>query len=273
MNFSVNVKNFEMKRGAVVVAQKPSRGAGEKFPTRENFTRIDVTSGSAKKFGSVKATSLSPLFLGPVKDCDGEECDRFENLWQYRKVFPQLGHWDEEKQVPSVAWVKWRRAGYKKLKKGKGIRTPPEVSKLKKAWRTARDANYEREEDRERAMESAKWTPSGLWWSGECLDYIASRKLVYVPTYANLIRESAAFKAMQELVEKGENVMIMDLDGPPISIYPSGLEVTLDNLKTMINDPRYLFGHGYVVAALLADISIEDLCLEEPILKKSKSTK
>ncbi len=260
------------KKGVVVVGQKPTRGAGIEFPSRPGFTRIDVTSGSANEFGSgVKATLLSPLFLGPVTDCDGEICNRFENLWQFRKVFPQLKHWDADKNTPTETWMEWRRAGYKQLKNGKGIRTPQEVSELKKIWSQALAAEYNSEDERATAMEKAKWTPSCLWWNGESLDYIVARKRVYVPIYSNLIQENAAFKAIKALVDKGENVLIMDLDGPPLEICPIGMEATLDNFKRMINDPRYVFGHGYVVAALLAEIDITQLCSEDenPSVKKS----
>lgn len=259
-----------MKKGIVVCAQKPSRGANLKFPHREGFTRIDVTSGSANKIGSVKAVLLSPLYLGPIIDCDGDECNRFENLWQYRKVYPQLQHWDNEKGTPNNKWTIWRKNGYKLLKNNKGVRTPPDVAKLKKTWKNACKAKYNSDEEKAVCIKLANWTPSGLWWEGECLDYITARKRVYVPIYANLIRENEAFKAIKALVNKGENVMILDLDGPPLFLFPLGMEINMENCKTMINNPSYLFGHGYVVAALLADLDISELCEENIQHKKAK---
>lgn len=242
-----------MKRGSVVVAQKPGRGSSYKYPAREGFTRVDVTSGSFKSFGLHKATGMSPLYLGPITDCDGDKALRFENMWQFRKVYPQLGHWDEATQRPTKAWDVWRRAGNAKLNpKGKGIRTPYEVSKLRKLWREKK---------------IPAWTPVCMWWQNEALDYVTSRKRVYVPAYAALVAENDAFKAMKALVDAGENIMVLDLDGPPLSLYPSGLHVTEDSLTIMLNDPNYPFGHGYVVAALLANIDLDALCV---VHKKTK---
>ena len=48
--------------------------------------------------------------------------------------------------------------------------------------------------------------------------------------------------------------MIIDGDGPPKSIYPQGLELTQETWDQMINDPKYPFGHGYVVAALISGL-------------------
>ena len=125
----------------VVIARKPGRGSGSSYPSRLNYTRLDVTSGSGNKLGSAKVSSVSPLYVGPVVDCDGESCVRFENAWQYRKIFPQLGHWNEQESKPTQEWQRWQSRGYKELKKGKGVRTPTEVSKLKKRWREARDVD------------------------------------------------------------------------------------------------------------------------------------
>lgn len=265
-------------RGVVLVAQKPSRGSGLSYPSRAGFDRVDVTSGSGKKIGKTNASSMSPLFLGPVDDCDGDSALRFENLWQYRKVFPQLRHWDYENHCPSAKWREWKTKGFSKLKGGKkGVRTPPEVSELKKIWRKANETQYMSEEEKQRALDAAKWTPCGLWWQGECLDYIASRKRVYVPIYAKLVAGTDAFKALKQKVDSGVNVMILDLDGPPLSLYPEGMEANYEQLCLMLNDPKYLFGHGYVVAALLADIDIEAMCTSsikeqgEPTTKKQKN--
>jgi hypothetical protein len=79
------------------------------------------TSASGVLLGKKKvpATQLSPLYLGPVSDCDGESAARFENLWQYRKVYEQLGHWDAQSQRPTPEWDRWRRSGYTSLKSEK----------------------------------------------------------------------------------------------------------------------------------------------------------
>lgn len=231
----------------VVVAQKPFRG---QYPSRDGYGRIDATSGSANRWGSVSATQVSPLYMGPVMDCDGEQCNCFENAWQFRKVYPQLGHWDEAEQKPSEAWHQWRRAGYQKLKNGKGLRLPDDVAQLKKEWRQA-PAHLK---------DTKRWTPKGCWWQGELLGYIEARKRFYVPEYARYVQQTEAFKEMQKLVQGGAKVMVLDFDGPPLAQYPRGMDVTLENMQRMLDEPAYPFGHGYVLACLLAGIDIPTLC-------------
>lgn len=251
------------------VASKPGRSAGLKFPEKKDFLRIDVTSGSGNlltfKAKKVPASQLSPLLLGPVIDCDGESAERVESLWQYRKVFPQLGHWDDESKRPTEAWFKWMRDGYAKLKgekragrRAKGIRTPPEVAKLKKRWRE----------------HGEPWTPRCSWWKDRELSYVESRKEIYVPAYADAVQQTDAFRALETLVKDGKNVLIVDLDGPPLSDYPNGLPVTRENFLKSLLDTSHPFGHGFIVAALLAGVDVKELCQADnaPTMHKKRKT-
>mgnify|MGYP001167086717 FL=1 len=90
------------------------------------------------------------------------------------------------------------------------------------------------------------------------LDYVSSRKCVYVPEYAAYISNTDSLKKWKNIVNGGQDVAVFDFDGPRT---PSGSvdikEITLDLLKDKIHDTRVPFGHGYVVSALLAGISIE----------------
>lgn len=238
----------------VWVASKPGRGSKTAYPEKKGFLRVDVTSGSGNKFTvdkkKVSATQMSPLFLGPVQDYAGLQAERFENLWQFSKVYPQLGHWDSVREQPTEAWTEWKKKGYKKLKPekrgrlAKGIRTPAEVSKLRKKFRET----------------GAPWTPRCSWWDGAELGYIDARKRIYVPLYARLVVETDAFKALQNLVAAGKKLLIIDLDGPPLSRHPDGICVTEASIVGALNDPSYPFGHGFVVAALLAGIDIIGIC-------------
>lgn len=225
-------------QGQIWVAQKPGRGSKIPYPAKEGYTRIDVTSGSGNKLvfcnEKVPATQMSPLYLGP-------EHQRFENTWQYSKVYPQLGHWDTERECPTPAWTHWKLKGFTKTagKRKKGIRTPPEVSTLRKKFRET----------------GAPWTPRCSWWNNEPLDYIEARKKIYVPLYAQMVVETDAFKACRAMLDEGKKLLIIDLDGPPLDAYPNGAEVTRDFIAEKLNDPSHPFGHGYVVAALLAGIN------------------
>jgi hypothetical protein len=86
----------------------------------------------------------------------------------------------------------------------------------------------------------------------EGYDYITSRKLIYVPEYYELVKQYVTVSDM---------ICVYDFDGPRKDNGDVDcVEVTLDLLKEKINDPRFPFGHGYVVAALLLGIHYSEFC-------------
>ena len=86
---------------------------------------------------------------------------------------------------------------------------------------------------------------------GKAYGYVDSRKEVYVPRYAELARPhiDRLFGDMEK------DIVVYDFDGPR---NPDGSvrcdEVSVDLLREKIEDTRFPFGHGYVVAGLLAGI-------------------
>ena len=46
------------------------------------------------------------------------------------------------------------------------------------------------------------------------MDYITSRKKIYAPVYAELVRQQPAFVELKNSIEAGENIQILDIDGP-----------------------------------------------------------
>ncbi len=225
---------------SVIIASKPFRGSKIKYPVKKGYLRVDVTSGSMLKLGDFYAKNLSPLFLGPIELETGEKVNKFENLWQYSKVYKHLNHIDDDGE-PNKKWKLWREKGFNKLKNNKGIRTPVEVSRLKKLYKEGKIDN---------------WTPEYSYYNNEKLDYLKSRKEIYIPQYVKLIKNENAFIVLKEKVKNGENIMIMDLDGPSLDIYPEGALVTEEFIKCMLNNIDRPFGHGYIIAAELLDINI-----------------
>jgi hypothetical protein len=213
------------------VGSRPGRGKGHDYPVQENTLRIDVSSGSMKKIDNLSMKNLSPLLLGPVYDLEGNEYIRFENLWQYNKVYPQLGHWDPIREEPTTKWYEWRNKGMTKVKNGKGIRTPDEISKLKKI---------------------GSWKPIGAWWNNKLLGYIDSRKQIYIPKYIEAIKKSEEYQVLENMVAKGTKILIIELDGPNLDEFPNGLLVTEKSINDALHNEKYPYGHGYVIAAQLA---------------------
>jgi hypothetical protein len=89
----------------------------------------------------------------------------------------------------------------------------------------------------------------------EKLDYISSRKRVYVPEYYNLIKDRDQLKVYKEFLKNGNDVVVYDFDGPRKPNRDVDCkEVTIELLKEKLNDLQFPYGHGYIVAGLLLDI-------------------
>jgi hypothetical protein len=95
-------------------------------------------------------------------------------------------------------------------------------------------------------------------FDGEKMDYITSRKKIYVPRYYKLIKNTEMAVYWKDQVKQGKNIVIYDFDGPRLSNDDvTCLEVTIDLLKEKINYGKHPFGHGYIIAGYLLDINPE----------------
>ena len=204
----------------------------------DDFIRIDVTSRNKNKN---LVYDLSPLYIGPVKSSDGLTCETFENLWQYGKVYPRI--YDENKKIvsgvdengnPSEEFYKWRKRFYE-MKQEKGDRHPALPSMIRH-----RDCLYMVYFDEEGNLEK--------------LDYVTSRKKVYIPEYAKLIANSDSFKEINKLYKEGKKIALCDYDA--WNYYGPNLDQEL-SIIDIVNNPSYKVGHGYVIKMLLqGDIEV-----------------
>jgi hypothetical protein len=140
----------------------------------------------------------------------------FESYWQSGKVF---------EDVPIEKSKKW----WRELKEPK--RRFPK-SKDKKVLYAVFDGNDEK------------------------MDYITSRKKVYVPEYYELIKNREMTIHWRKMLKEGHNLIIYDFDGPRTKNGDVDcLEVTRELLIEKINDGRFPFGHGYIVAGSICGIN------------------
>lgn len=87
------------------------------------------------------------------------------------------------------------------------------------------------------------------------LDYIISRKQIYVPEYYNLVKDNQTTQKWINKFKEGNNITIYDFDGTRDNDgNPICLEVTNELLCDKINDTKYPFGHGYVVSSIILGI-------------------
>ncbi len=103
------------------------------------------------------------------------------------------------------------------------------------------------------------------------LDYIEARKKIYYSLYSNLVKKEKQFRELQQRLQHGENLLIIEVDGPheeSLEYYKNKYHVGDDfienntilankvNLDIMLNDTLHPFGHGYCLAASLQDINL-----------------
>jgi hypothetical protein len=231
-------------RGKVYIGQKQQRGVtGDRAAKRPGASSIDVTSASMNQLGfdGVKASSLSPFKVGPVLDKHEPALSAkiFENRWQYGKLWPTAKHMNAD-QSPSAKWFEFRAKGY-------ASNVPKRRPLPRKEFGNATSSYY----------------------NGRLHGYVESRKLVYVPEYADLIRGSAAIREMKKMLDDGTSILVLDNDAPPKMAYREGREMNQALWDEMIENEALPFGHGYVVAALL-DGKV-DMNAREPAAKRHKT--
>lgn len=227
-------------------------GGLPKQPSKDGYTPVVVMMKSYKKY-----YPLSPYAL------TNEQDHIMENIWQFSKVYeevpkstqrysrydarviwewPNEVHYDGE-NLTKEYW-KWRKAGMSNLE---AVRYPVGFN------------------HRHKVLFS--------YHNGEKLDYVESRKKLYLPLYTELVKEEAVFDKLQERHLNGENLLIIEVDGPhqeSLEYYQEKYDVShrfikdncircnRKNLNIMLNDLKHPFGHGYCLAAAIQDINLLD---------------
>lgn len=103
------------------------------------------------------------------------------------------------------------------------------------------------------------------------LDYINARKQIYVPLYIELVKKEENFLQLKQRYEQGENLLIIEVDGPHQESLPyyqemygvdekwidnHTIEINQNNIDIMLNDSKHCFGHGYCVAMAILDMNV-----------------
>jgi hypothetical protein len=223
-------------------------------PVYPNFTNIVVLTKSSK-YGSI-----SPYVLTDDKG------RIMENIWQFSKVYknvpktvsrysrwddtviwdyPAEKHVDENDDLLPEYW-NWRRKG---MNCKYPIRYPV-------GYKNRKNCLY-----------------CIMKKDGKKLDYIEARKKIYLPVYTKLVKKQPQFLELKERLEKGENLLILDVDGPHQEsldyykekyncsndfIETDSVLVTKENMNIFLNDPKHSFGHGYCLGLALLKIKYTD---------------
>lgn len=243
------------QRGSVRVGTLKIEGQKRIIPSYPNHTPIVVHTEKSGKY-----SSLSPYVL---KNDKGEI---MENIWHSRKVWAKVpktnipkSRWDktviwehpaedflDEKGEPNKKYWQWRK---KLLASPYAVRYPAGFANRKNTL-------YSLEKE-----------------GGEKLSYIQARKKIYLPVYTELAKKQKEFTELKERLDAGENLMIIEVDGPKQEslqyyrgnyknipedwIERDSIQATKENMEIMLNDEKHPFGHGYCLAAALQDISFD----------------
>lgn len=171
-----------------------------------------INSTSRSKTWSVE---LSPFIRGPVGLWFGAPTEfayNVENGWQYSKVYKE--HIGKD-GLPNSSWYKWARNGFQtkgavRYPKGKG--THPEYA----------------------------------YWNNQCLDYIESRKQIYIPMYKDAVRNTEAFSRLCDIYSKYKKIIIWCYDGYNRKYY----NMSIDDV---INCSTRNMGHSFVLEQMLLE--------------------
>jgi hypothetical protein len=225
----------------VISVARCARGARRPEP-RENTMVLDVTVGNAKRRGfqpvevdgkQFRPYLCSPMVLGPVAGPwrNGKGVTNLEIFWQFGKRWRAQD--DEE-------WSRFNAAGYEQdfdclRDKPLSIRHPKEGK------------------------------PVSSQYFGLNMGYILSRKVVYVLLYTRLLLASEEFGRIARLCaeQPSLNITLLDFDGPTVKVFKdeltnASLAVTKTTWQKAVNHTGLRFGHGFVMAALLAGLMPAD---------------
>lgn len=223
-------------------------------PSYPNFTPIIVLMKSHSEYGE----------LGPY-DLKNDKNQIFENIYQFQKVY---------KKIPSATQYYSRWSNQVIWKQNEETHIDQKTGETNDAywkWRNRGINNeyYVRYPCGYNYRHNVEYT---LWLNSdgkyEKLDYIQARKKIYVKEYIELVKNKKKFKELQNRLKKGENLLIIEVDGPhgeivdyykeKYNVHDNFIEndtmlVTQENIKIMLNDSVKPFGHGYSLAMALLE--------------------
>ena len=170
--------------------------------------KIINTTSNSRDFGR----GLSPMLVGPV-EANGITCKNVENAWQYSKVYYE--HVDQYME-PTQQYYTWRNNGYQK--------------------------NFA-----DRYPMGKGRVPLYSHWEGRKLSYIDARVEIYIPLYASAVVKTDAFKKLQKLYKKTQDIVLLDYD----AYNHRDLCLTWEEV---ISDPKRKMGHAFILAMLLENV-------------------
>ncbi len=211
--------------------------------------------------------SISSFCITVHRKINGEDREiNFENFWQFSKIYPKVPKvrqqksrwdpkiiWEHPAEVhyqdgkPTEAYYRWKKKGFSVKEP---IRYPVTNWKSRIDYRSHCICSYPTDLD-------------GRTVTARPLDYVQARKQIYAKEYCNSVRNYAQFKELQDRLGRGENLLIIEVDGPHQESLPYYKEkygvsdefivndtvlVDEESMQILLNDTKHPFGHGYCLA-------------------------
>lgn len=233
-----------------------TKGANGPHPSYPGFKRVICLMSSSPYY------NVSPYAL---QDSKGRI---LENIWQFSKYYLVVPKslqrysrynkrviWDHPAEIhhddynPNEAYLDWRKKG---MNNNEAVRYP---------------VGYKY---RSRCVCAYKELENGPDLEHP-LNYITSRKEIYLPIYREAVEKTEMFLKLKKRLENGENLLIIEVDGPheeSMDYYKEKYDVgddfiqgntisaTPENMELLLNDEKHNFGHGYCLAMALLDMKL-----------------
>lgn len=225
-----------------------------KDPTYKGFTKIVVLMKSHSEWG----------VIGPY--CLKDEQNRImENLYQFAKVYEKVPA-SRQKQSRFSDLVIWNHPAETHILPD-GKLTPEYWNWREKGMNNKYPVRYPVGfKDRHKCLYALEEQSDGTVDTFQCLKYIEARKRIYMKLYCKLVKEHPKFKELQQRLQNGENLLIVEVDGPhqeSMDYYKTKYKVKGDfiekdtvlvnekSMRILLNDARHNFGHGFCLGMAL----------------------
>jgi len=118
-------------------------------------------------------------------------------------------------------------------------------------WRWAKEGWAKRRADRYPMGKGKK--PLYSWWDGKALSYVEARKKIYIPLYSKAVLVRDEWFQLRDWYHMNGHVALIDFDAyDHRALGYSWADV--------VNDPSRKMGHGFVLAMLLEEADLDEIC-------------
>jgi hypothetical protein len=220
------------KRVGEIRCSKITRG--KTHPFIQGFTKINVSSS-----GQTKYRVLSPMLLGPFEIIEPINPNQFYPSG----IHPGFQKLNEYQQIATVQIFEnyWQGSKIYNIDLVDGV--------IQKSFYERRAKLFVDNKGHRRSLPKKKYGVPVSSYYGGMMDYITSRKKIYIPLYEKLVTNLPILKELKQRYLNGENILIVGYDGTDIPI-------TDFFLNDVINDPSFVFGHELVLCSLLKNINL-----------------